>query len=99
MFAGIVTETLNDPSFKPVELVLRLVTSVFPGSQAAQPAMLTETGCGGTQLCPIMVTVPPVVTVVVERSITGGLDVSTVKGPSSWLLAILLSEALKAQIL
>src|SRR6266446_2574724 len=45
------------------------------------------TCCGGTQLCPFTVMVPPACTLLDEISITGGLDANTVNGPSSWLLA------------
>jgi hypothetical protein len=97
--AGIVTARLNEPLFSPVEFVLALVTSLLPGLQAAQPAIVMVTCCGGTQLCPLMVMVPPARTLLDEISITGGLDASTVNGPSSWLLATLPSVIRVLQML
>jgi hypothetical protein len=80
--------TENVPVVRPTELVVPpAMTAPAPGSQSAQLAIVILIGCGGTQFCPLTVTLVPAATLVVERLNVGLLSVSTVKGPSSFELA------------
>ena len=75
MLDGTTNETLNVPLFNPVEFA-----AIGP---KALLLTLIVTAWGGTQFCPLNVTVPCGDTEVGETEIAGGLDARTVKGPSS----------------